>query len=344
LIVGEGEGEPGSGRDDYLNAIEVHELTKVYGQDIKALDSISFSVEEGEIFGLLGPNGAGKTTAIKIITTLIKATSGSARVFGVDVTRSPQTVREMMGYVPQAVSVDGDLTGYENLLIFSKLFSVDKKVRNDRIVSALEFMGLSSRADDLVKHYSGGMMRRLEIAQALVNRPKVLFLDEPSIGLDPFSKRQVRTQVKELNREFKMTMFVTTHDMLEADELCDRVAIMNAGKIAVIDTPLRLKESVGGDVVTVTLGLGSPAPVVPEALGAVMSYENGELKILTQNGEEKIPKITESLERSGTAIDSISIAKPTLEDVFVKYARASPDEGGFVQARSERRNLSRRTR
>jgi ABC-2 type transport system ATP-binding protein len=327
-----------------LKAIEVNELTKVYGEGVKALDSVSFSVDEGEVFGLLGPNGAGKTTAIKIITTLIKATRGRASVFGVDVQRAPQAVREMMGYVPQAVSVDGDLTGYENLLIFSKLFSVDKRVRHDRIVSALEFMGLTSRADDLVKHYSGGMMRRLEIAQALVNRPRILFLDEPSIGLDPFSKRQVRTQVKELNREFKMTMFVTTHDMAEADELCDRVAIMNAGKISVIDTPLRLKESVGGDVVTVKLGLGSPTPAVPEALGTVMSYQDGQLKILTQNGETKIPRITDALEAGGAKVDSISLAKPTLEDVFVKYAQAAPEQGSFVQARSERRNFSRRTK
>lgn len=327
-----------------MHAVEVEQLTKVYGEQIRALDSVSFSVEEGEVFGLLGPNGAGKTTAIKIISTLIKATSGTASVFGVDVARSPQRVREMMGYVPQAISVDGDLTGYENLLIFSKLFWVDKKVRDDRIVEALDFMGLSSRADDLVKRYSGGMMRRLEIAQALVNRPKVLFLDEPSIGLDPFSKRQVGRQVKELNKDFKITIFVTTHDMVEADELCDRVAIMNSGKIAVIDSPTRLKESVGGDVVTVRLSASSPRPVISEALGTVMNYEEGELKILTQNGEEKIPKITDSLEGGGFSVESISLAKPTLEEVFLKYTQGSPERGTFVQARSERRTFSRRGR
>jgi ABC-2 type transport system ATP-binding protein len=327
-----------------LKAIEVDKLTKVYGENVRALDSISFAVEEGEVFGLLGPNGAGKTTTIKIVTTLVKATSGSARVFGIDVLASPQDVRQTMGYVPQAVSVDGDLTGYENLLIFSKLFAVDKKERNDRIVEALDFMGLSNRADDLVKHYSGGMMRRLEIAQALVNRPRILFLDEPSIGLDPFSKRQVRAHIKELNKEYKMTMFVTTHDMIEADELCDRVAIMNTGRIVVIDTPTKLKESVGGDVVTVRLALDSPSPSIPESLGTVMSYQDGELKILTQNGEEKTPKITESLERSGFTVEAISLAKPTLEDVFIKYAQSPADQGSFVQARSERRNFTRRTR
>lgn len=327
-----------------MQAVDVQGLTKIYGEGFRALDSISFSVDDGEIFGLLGPNGAGKTTTIKIITTLIKPTSGTASVFGVDVVKSPQAVRDMMGYVPQAISVDGDLTGYENLLIFAKLFSVPKKEREERIADALDFMGLSSRADDLVKKYSGGMMRRLEIAQALVNRPRILFLDEPSIGLDPFSRRQVRSQIKELNKEFKMTMFVTTHDMQEADELCDRVAIMNSGKIAVIDTPTRLKESIGGDLVTARLALNSPKPTIPDALGTVMSYEESELKIVTRNGEEKIPRITDYLERQGFSVESISLATPTLEEVFVKYAQSAADQGGYVSARSERRTFSRRTK
>ena len=330
-----------------MNAIDISQLTKIYGGGIKALDAVDFSVEEGEIFGLLGPNGAGKTTAIKIITTLIKQTSGTASVFGVDVERFPQEVRQMLGYVPQAISVDGDLTGYENLLIFSKLFYVTRKERKERIADALDFMGLSDRANDLVKHYSGGMMRRLEIAQALVNRPRILFLDEPSIGLDPFSKRQVGEHIRELNEEFKITVLLTTHDMSEADELCDRVAIMNAGKVSIIDTPTRLKESVGGDVITVTLGRGAAgpsAPPIPEELGRVMSFQDGVLKILAQNGEEKIPRITGLLSRLDLSVDSISLAKPTLEDVFVKYAKAPQEASGFVAARSERRNLTRRTR
>lgn len=325
-------------------AIDVQSLTKVYGKITRAVDDVSFSVDEGEIFGLLGPNGAGKTTAIKVISTLIMPTSGQVQVFGTNVLRQPQRVRQLIGYVPQAISVDGDLTGYENLLIFSKLFYVDKKEREERIAQALDFMGLTARADDLVKHYSGGMMRRLEIAQALVNRPRVLLLDEPSIGLDPFSKREVQKEIRELNRKFRMTMLITTHDMFEADALCDRVAIMNSGKIAIIDTPTRLKESVGGDVITVKLGLSSHIPTVPPDLGTVMSYEDGELKILTQNGEEKIPKITDLIEGHGITVNSISLATPTLEDVFIKYAKSSLEEGRYVQARAERRNLRRRTR
>lgn len=327
-----------------MKAIEVNQLTKIYGETVRALDSVSFSVDEGEIFGLLGPNGAGKTTAIKIITTMIKQTSGTASVFGIDVMKSSQKVREMLGYVPQAISVDGDLTGYENLLIFSKLFYVDKKERKQRIVEALDFMGLSNRADDLVKHYSGGMMRRLEIAQALVNRPRILFLDEPSIGLDPFSKRQVREYVRDLNKEFKITILVTTHDMAEADELCDRVAIMNMGKIAITDTPARLKESVGGDMITVKLSPAQAVPTIPDTLGRVVTYNDGELKVQTQNGEKMIPKIIDSLERAGFRIEGISMARPTLEDAFVKYAKSSQEQTTFVEARSDRRNFSRRTK
>lgn len=329
---------------DQPKAIEVEDLTKVYGKATRAVNHISFSVDEGEIFGLLGPNGAGKTTAIKVITTMIPPTGGEAKVFGASVQRQQGKVRQMIGYVPQAISVDGDLTGYENLLIFAKLFYVDKKERNDRIIQALDFMELTSRADDLVKHYSGGMMRRLEIAQALVNRPKVLLLDEPSIGLDPFSKREVQKEIAELNKEFKMTMLITTHDMFEADELCDRVAIMNSGKIVIVDTPAHLKESVGGDVITIRLGLSPGRPSVPAELGTVMEYQDGEMKILTQSGEEKIPRITDSLEASGITVESISLARPTLEDVFVKYARSSLDADNFAQARAERRNFRRRTR
>ena len=215
-------------RKEPLKAIEVASLTKKYGE-VSAVDDISFSVDEGEVYGLLGPNGAGKTTVIKILTTLTKPTSGYVRVMGMDAFGSPREGRKLLAYVPQAISADGDLSGYENLLIFSKLFHVKKEERRARIEEALEYMNLTSRANGLVKHYSGGMMRRLEIAQALVNRPKVLFLDEPSLGLDPNSKTQVWEYVRRLSREFGTTVLVTTHDMEEANELCQRLSIMNAG-------------------------------------------------------------------------------------------------------------------
>ncbi|MGD1055384.1 MAG: ATP-binding cassette domain-containing protein [Nitrososphaerales archaeon] len=319
-------------------------MTKVYPNGTRAVDDISFGVEEGEIFGLLGPNGAGKTTAIKMITTLARPTAGSIRVFGIDVQRAPQKVRQMLGFVPQAISVDGDLTGYENLLIFAKLFFVNREERKKRILDALEYFGLADRANELVKNYSGGMMRRLEIAQALVNRPRVLFLDEPSIGLDPYSKSQVIQQIQELNREFGTTILITTHDMTEADVLCDRLAIMNMGKIAVSGAPSDLKHSVGGDVLTVKVA-GQTVASLPEGLGSVISSEQGTVKILTEDGERAIPRLTGFFERSGVVVQSISLSRPTLDDVFMKYAKASLHEEGTIRdARSVRRSFARHGR
>jgi ABC-2 type transport system ATP-binding protein len=327
-----------------MKAIEAKSLTKVYPGGTRAVDEVSFDVEEGEIFGLLGPNGAGKTTTIKMITTLARPTSGSATVFGVDTASSPEQVRQMLGFVPQAISVDGDLTGYENLLIFAKLFFVPRDQRKTRISEALEYFGLTDRANDLVKHYSGGMMRRLEIAQALVNRPRLLFLDEPSIGLDPYSRMQVIKQIKDLNQNFGTTIFVTTHDMNEADELCDRLAIMNLGKIAVSGSPAELKRSVGGDVITVSIS-GSLPDSIPKELGSRVSSEGGVIKVLTEDGERAIPRITDYLESKGAVVESVSLSRPTLDDVFMKYAKGGlSQETSFREARSARRSIVRHGR
>ncbi|HZW55456.1 MAG TPA: ATP-binding cassette domain-containing protein [Nitrososphaerales archaeon] len=358
-------------------AISVLDLSKVYGDGAKALDAVSFSVKDGEIFGLLGPNGAGKTTTIKIITTMIRPSSGTAKIAGVDVLQNPRAVRQMIGYVPQAISVDGDLTALENLLIFSKLFYVSKKDREARIKSALEYMGLIERADDLVKHFSGGMMRRLEIAQALVNRPRILILDEPSIGLDPASKRAMWDYIKKLNRDFHTTVLITTHDMVEADELCERVAIMNNGKIAVIGNPKDLKRSVGGDIITVTFSkqqnitrenpetqfsqssngvdsasnasaVWAPDIILPVNKARVIANDGATLKIMVENGEKAVPRLFEYFETEGLVVESISLSKPTLDDVFMKYANVKlADDGApsrtFREARTARRNIARRS-
>jgi ABC-2 type transport system ATP-binding protein len=325
-------------------AVQVSGLTKVYPNGLRAVDSVNFEVKEGEIFGLLGPNGAGKTTTIKMITTLTKPTSGTIEVFGVDALSSPQQVRQMLGFVPQAISVDGDLTGYENLLIFAKLFFVDREQRSRRIREALDLFGLADRANDLVKHYSGGMMRRLEIAQALVNRPRLLFLDEPSIGLDPYSRAQVIDHIRQLNRTFGTTILITTHDMAEADELCNRLAIMNMGTIATLGAPRELKRSVGGDVLTVTVS-GKIPNSVPQDLGSVVSVEQGTVKILTVDGERAIPRITDYLEDAGAVVESVSLSRPTLDDVFMKYAKMSlQQEGTYGEARSTRRSVARHGR
>jgi len=336
--TGESEEDKGS------LAVQVSGLTKVYAGGTKAVDDVSFDVKEGEIFGLLGPNGAGKTTTIKMITTISRPTAGAIRVFGVDALSTPEKVRRMLGFVPQAISVDGDLTGYENLLIFAKLFYVDREQRDKRIHEALGLFGLAERANDLVKHYSGGMMRRLEIAQALVNRPKLLFLDEPSIGLDPYSRLQVIDHIKQLNRNFGTTILLTTHDMSEADELCDRLAIMSMGRIATSGAPKELKRSVGGDVLTVA-ATGRLPDSIPSNLGTVASSSQGTMKILTVDGERAIPRITEYLEGEGAVVESVSLSRPTLDDVFMKYAEGSlQQDGTYKDARSARRSATRHGR
>jgi ABC-2 type transport system ATP-binding protein len=228
-----------------LPILETEALTRRFGL-LTAVDALTISVEAGEVFGLLGPNGAGKTTAIKMLTTLLPPTSGKATVAGFDITRQAAKVRRMIGYVPQALSVDGSLTGYENLLIFAKLYDIPRNERQARLRDALAFMGLSDAADKLVREYSGGMIRRLEIAQSTLHRPPVLFLDEPTVGLDPLARKAVWEHVERLRNDYGTTIVLTTHYMEEADSLCNRVAIMHLGKVAVIGAPEELKRSMAG--------------------------------------------------------------------------------------------------
>ena len=225
-------------------AIETAGLTRRFGA-LVAVDGLTLTIPTGWIFGLLGPNGAGKSTTIKMLTTLLPPTAGMARVAGFDVVRQPQEVRRRIGYVPQLVSADGALTGYENLRVFARLYGVPAREREQRIRDALEFMGLADAAHELVRRYSGGMIRRLEIAQAVLHRPSVLFMDEPTVGLDPVARRAVWEHVRELRRRFGATILITTHYMEEADELCDGVAIMHRGRVVVVGTPAELKASVG---------------------------------------------------------------------------------------------------
>jgi ABC-2 type transport system ATP-binding protein len=224
--------------------LQIKELTRLYGA-LRAVDRLSLSIDSGEVFGLLGPNGAGKTTTIKMLTTLLPPTSGAAEIGGFDVHRQSAQVRRLIGYVPQLISADGTLTGYENLLVFAKLYDIPRVERKNRIQSALEFMGLEDSADKQVRQYSGGMIRRLEIAQSILHRPQVLFMDEPTVGLDPAARHMVWEHIRQLNQDFGTTIFLTTHLMEEADDLCNRVAIMNLGKIAIIGSPTDLKNSIG---------------------------------------------------------------------------------------------------
>jgi ABC-2 type transport system ATP-binding protein len=228
-----------------MKIIETKDLTRRFGK-LTAVDSVSLSLDEGEIFGLLGPNGAGKTTLLKMLISLLPPSGGSATVGGFDVQRQSREVRKVIGYVPQLLSADGALTGYENLLIFAKLFDLPRAQRDARIFALLEMMGLRDSAHNMVKTYSGGMIRRLEIAQSVLHEPRVLFLDEPTVGLDPIARRSVWEHIQRLRSQFSTTIMLTTHYMEEADEICERVAIMHHGKVAAIGTPAKLKSSVNG--------------------------------------------------------------------------------------------------
>lgn len=225
-------------------SVEVIDLSHRYDSHL-AVDRISFGINAGTTFGLIGPNGAGKSTTIKMLTTLLPVTSGQAYINGYNIIEQPSHVRQSIGYVPQLISADGELTGYENLLLSAKLYGLSREDRQKRIYEVLEFMNLSEFKDKLVNSYSGGMIRRLEIAQALVHQPSVLFLDEPTVGLDPAARKMLWKHIQELNKQMGTTILMTTHDMDEADALCDIVALMHLGHIIVMDTPNNLKAALG---------------------------------------------------------------------------------------------------
>ena len=224
--------------------IDIRGLTRRFAS-VLAVDSLDLAVQPGEVFGLLGRNGAGKSTVIKMLTTLLPPSAGTARIAGFDLARQAAEVRRVIGYVPQALSADGELTGYENLLVFAQLYDVPRAERRARIAEALAFMDLADAADKLVKSYSGGMIRRLEIAQSTLHRPKVLFLDEPTVGLDPLARHAVWNELEQLRERSGSTILVTTHYMDEAERLCDRVAILNRGRLAALGSPQELRARLG---------------------------------------------------------------------------------------------------
>jgi ABC-2 type transport system ATP-binding protein len=322
--------------------IIVQDLTKVYPR-VKAVDKVSFTVEPREIFGVLGPNGAGKTTTIRLLLTLIKPTEGQISILGINALAQPNKVRQLAGYVPQDVSVDGELTGYENILMYSKLYGLPSRGRKEAIDEILGYLDLRDRAKDMVSTYSGGMMRRLEIAQALVNRPKLLFLDEPTIGLDPGAKRVIWELIKRLREELGTVVFINTHDMNEADALCDRIGILNRGKLVTIGSPAQLKASVGGDVLTLDSKTPGFADKVRE-LGytTITESPNGQIDLLVSNGERLIPHLIESLKTKSIEVEAVSLKKPTLDDVFLKYTGTRIEAGeSWIETRRTRRTFRR---
>ncbi len=313
-----------------MYAIETRNLVKKFG-DIVAVDGISIRVKEGEIFGLLGPNGAGKTTTISILCCMIKPTSGEAYVNGYDILKHPNEVRKSIGIVFQEPAIDDRLTGRENMEIHAMLYNVPRKIMKQRIDEALELVELTDRADHLVRTYSGGMRRRLEIARGLIHRPKVLFLDEPSLGLDPQTRERIWDYIEGMAERENMTIILTTHYMEEADRLCDRVAIIDFGKIKVEGSPSELKNSLGGDVITVkTKELDKLAEIMSEYdFVKDVKKTSDALKLSVENGEEFISTIAIIARDNGVPVESLTHHKPTLNDVFLHYTgREIREEGG----------------
>ncbi|HEY4052679.1 MAG TPA: ATP-binding cassette domain-containing protein [Terriglobales bacterium] len=308
---------------DVRNAIEVTHIVKKYG-DFTAVDDVSFNVQEGEIFGLLGPNGAGKSTLIRMMTTLIPITAGSARVSGYDVAIDPDDARRTIGVIPQALTSDIDLTVQENLSIYAKLYDVPAAKRKKNIDELLELVDLTRWRDAQTKTLSGGMRRRLEIARGLVHSPKIFFLDEPTTGLDPVSRVAVWEMLTKIKSERQLTVLITTHYMDEADRLCDRIAIVDHGKLVALDTPAALKASVPGS--NVIEAQFEHAPTDWEAklhsLTGVTSvqHEGADMyRVLTGNGSRTTTELVEMAVQAGVGVKSLSVQNTTLDDVFVHY-------------------------
>ena len=319
-----------------MKAIVVRELVRKFG-DLVAVDHISFEVEQGEIFGFLGPNGAGKTTTINMLCTLLRPTAGTALVNGYDVTRQQDEVRQSIGLVFQDPSLDDKLTAMENLRFHAMLYDVPRAEFERRAREVLELVELSDRANDLVETFSGGMKRRLEIARGLVHHPRVLFLDEPTLGLDPQTRRHIWEYVLSLREREGVTIFLTTHYMDEAEH-ADRIAIIDHGRIVALDTPEALKDVVGGDVVRLRTSDDELASLrLREALATEVRHDGTTLVLEVPRGDQAVPQIVQLLSNgAGPAVDvlSISVRRPTLEDVFIKLTgHAIREEEGDVKDR-----------
>jgi ABC-2 type transport system ATP-binding protein len=305
-----------------MAAIEVEKLTKRFGEFL-AVDHLSFLVEHGEVFGLLGPNGAGKSTLIRMLTTLIPPTEGTARVNGHDIVRSANDVRQSIGVIPQAMTSDLDLSAEENLTIFAKLYGIPRERRRRMITELLKAVDLEQWADKPVKQFSGGMRRRLEIARGLVHEPKIFFLDEPTTGLDPVSRVAVWEMLARLKRERDLTILLTTHYMDEADKLCDRIAIVDHGKLVALDSPLKLKAAIPGkNILEVSFSNAPPNWIetlksLPEV--AEVKTSDNIFRISSQNGPRTTVALVEAARNDGVVVASLSVQSTTLDDVFVYF-------------------------
>ena len=316
-------------------------LTKEFG-DFKAVDGISFKVEEGEIFGFLGPNGAGKSTTMMILTTLLKPTSGRALVGGYDVMSDAKKVREKIGYVQQEISVDEFLTGRENLYLHARINQIPRNLIKSRIDDVLELVELGEKKDQASLTYSGGMRKRLDIANGLLSRPAVLFLDEPTVGLDIQTRRKIWGYIKKIRKDFGMTIFISTHYMEEADNLCDRIGIIDHGKIQVIDTPKSMKSAIGNEIISFNLVDGQAnQDAIIDQIGKIefvkeVKKKEGLITVFSTKSNEVIPKIFQESANLDMKIRSLTLKQPTLDDVFISYT------GHDLRDETENKKYSRR--
>ncbi|MDY6930875.1 MAG: ATP-binding cassette domain-containing protein [Halobacteriota archaeon] len=323
-----------------MAAIYTNNLTKIFG-NLTAVDSVDLEIKKGELFGLLGPNGAGKTTIIKMLATLLRPTSGEALVWEKNIYEQRDAVRRSIGVVFQDPSVDSKLTGKENLDFHARMYGLDKETREKRINEVLNLVGLEDKTKVLLENYSGGMQRRLEIARGLMHYPNVLFLDEPTLGLDAQTRRHIWDYIKRLNESEGVTVVLTTHYMEEADFLCDRVAIIDHGKIVALDTPQSLKSLIGADVIKLEAGDGfkNLASVLKEFDWVKnVTEHDGYLDLSVKDGKTKIPDIVLTAKQEGIDIVSVSLHEPTLEDVFLQFTgRSIREEEGSAKEEMKRR-------
>jgi len=329
-------------------AIVTENLVRVFGK-VVAVDGVSFTVRRGELFGFLGPNGAGKTTTINILTTLLRPTFGDAFVGGYNVVDEAEKVRRIVGLVPQDLTVDDELTGWENLMLHAGLYHIPPSEAKNRAREVLELVGLVDSARRRVETYSGGMRKRLELAAGLLHRPEILFLDEPTLGLDVQTRAAIWDYIRKLRKELGITVFLTTHYMDEADSLCDRIAIIDHGKIMALDTPSNLKASVGGSLIELELAGDSPHGYL-EVLNRVEGVRkalvlDGVYKLSVENGEETLPRLLEELLKRGVRVARVVMRKPTLDEVFLEYTgRGLRVELGSWEEAFRQRRLIRRMR
>jgi len=304
--------------------VETLNLTKKFGK-ITAVDNLNIVIEKGEVFGLLGPNGAGKTTIIKMLATLLEPTSGTVKVNGFDVMKQPHKVRESIGIVFQEPSSDELLTGYENMKLYAMMYGLHKEEIKKGIAEALEIVELTERKDDLVRTYSGGMRRRLEIGRSLIHKPQVLFLDEPTLGLDPAGREKMWNYISRLVEELKMTVLLTTHYMEEADSLASRVGIIDQGKIVVVDTPKALKRTIGGDLVTIKTSNLNIELLQKLAYVKDIKQKDDQVTITIENVSENLQELL----KTAGKIESVEVRNTTLNDVFLHFTgRKIQEEGG----------------